>query len=299
MPENKVEAQENPLEKMPTSALITELGKRNLTSEQIGVLHSLKIAESQNNLQITISESPQEENQTLVDKFAKAVIRKNVHTKLQKGSRIDGVEVNPEEYMGFCDYGQRLYPAKDSEINQVALSGNWEHDPVGRVSTMITAFEKSLPADLLRSQILSVVPLKGGRGNKEVLNIHCFQDHTEALPNEKRGGNYIPANLQVELPKEVMAELLNEIAKNPDLLEDFYQKVFSGLDGKDNSPGIRRLKVDGFYLLTNPPARQFAQRMMDPKFYYPTYIRGFFEKLEKFKYKNGPYGSGRFYESKT
>ena len=52
------------------------------------------------------------------------------------------------------------------------------------------------------------------------------------------------------MEKDDAQKLAEEIKKNPQLLEDFYQKVFSGLDSKiDQHTGMKRLKADGFVVL--------------------------------------------------
>ena len=91
-----------------------------------------------------------------------------------------------------------------------------------------------------------------------------------------------------------MTEFLGEISKNPDLLEDFYQKTFVGLDSQGGLPGMRRIKANGFFIISGTKLEE-AGRVEK----YDTRAVGtFFSSLEKHQYQQGPYGTGDAFQPK-
>jgi len=85
-----------------------------------------------------------------------------------------------------------------------------------------------------------------------------------------------------------MTEFLGEISKNPDLLEDFYQKTFVGLDSQGGLPGMRRIKADGFFIISGTKLEEAGKVGK----YDTRAVDTFFSSLEKHQYQQGPYGTG-------
>lgn len=279
----------NFLETVSTSVLIGTLKSRNLTQEEKTAL-GLLLQEAEN---ATISEVKKETKkaQTIVERFAEAVVRSNVHGKLPKETKIKGAEINPSRSGWFFDHGPDSIPLSKQDE---AVSWLYSND-YGSICTM----KEKLP-HLVNSHIASVFPSKENPGNM-VLTVYFFQD--KKAPDSRN--KYTPAHVQVEFPKKIMTELLNELPINPDLLEELYQEVFTGLDSKgDEFPGMRRAKADGLYLITEADLEKInemeGRHHGDLRHYgYPEEeIRSFFENLERYKYRSGPYGSGDAFEPK-
>ena len=210
------------------------------------------------------------EVESLAKRFAKAVVRKNVHGKLPAGSKINGVEIKRSYAGGFYDHGpdQMFLSPLESKVSQL--------------HTTIYQEQNKLP-ELVNSHVVSVVPSVTDRRNA-VLTIHFFQDRKQV---DGRGW-CTPAHVSTELPGGVMAEFLGTVSRNPDLLEDFYQRTFMGLDSEGGLPGMRRTKVDGFYLISGDRLLEAGKVGA----YDTEGVNRFFGALEKHHYQNGPYGTG-------
>lgn len=272
MSENKDAAIMDLLKDIPTARLIHELRARNLTVEEINTLQALRPAEQVDSSQI-VAAAPVKEVKDSAEKFVNAVVRRNVHGKLPAGSRIVGAEIERGLAGGFYDHGpdqMRLSPL-ESYVGGNHLLGVIYHN------------QDKLP-DLVNSHVVSVTPSVIDQGNM-VLTIHFFQD--KQAPDSR--GYYTPGHVSAELPSGVMSEFLGEISKNPDLLEDFYQKTFVGLDSQGESPGMRRAKADGFFLINGAKLEEAGKIRGS---YDTRAAGGFFSALGKHQYRQGPYGTG-------
>lgn len=212
--------------------------------------------------------------ESLAEKFAKAVVRKNVNGFLPEGSKINGVKIHGIDAGGFYDHGpDKLYPPR-GEKNVARLHNH-----------SIYPHRVKLP-DLVQSHIVSVAQSDTDRGNM-VLTIHFFNDSEKLDPRSECS----PAYITTELPERTMTEFLEEISRNPDLLEDFYQKAFVGLDSVGGLPGMKRVKADGFFLISGDKLIEAGkiESHLDIDG-----VRNFFETLEKHHYQNGPYGTSEF-----
>jgi hypothetical protein len=265
---NKDAAMAELLKNVPTKTLIDSLRTRKLTVKDVATLQSFRPTESINVSQAIIETEGVKEISS-AEKFAKAVVRKNVEGKLPFGSKVNGTEIVRKEYEGgFFDHGP----------NQQIVA---EFGPVRNLQSVIYVSEDRLP-NLVGSHLVDVAPSKKDDGNS-VLTIYFFQDEKQI---DYRG--WTPAHVSAELPKKDMTELLSAISMDPDLLEDFYQKTFVGLDSQNNLPGMLRVKADGFFII--PAAKlEEADRI---KRYDDKGIETFFNSLEKHHYQNGPYGTG-------
>lgn len=218
------------------------------------------------------------------EKFANAVISKNVYGKLPKGPVIDGVQIGRDtDSRGANDF---YYYGPDKTLRP-------ENNVLSLVDTIYHRQGKF--PELVNSHIVSIAPSSPDAVNS-ILTIHFFQD--KKAPDHR--GYYTPAFVQVKLPNKATSEFLSEISKNPDLLEEFYQKVFIGLDGKEGNPGMRRAKADGFYLITDKNLEEVskAYRAYDSITGYDQEkrIKAFFQNLGKHQYKNGQYGTGEAFQ---
>ena len=204
-----------------------------------------------------------------VEEFLKAIVKKNAYGKLPSGSQIDGKEIR---FRGtdFHDHGP------DSNIERLQSEMN--------VLGLIDEIYKNQIPDLLSSHIVSVVPSEDNPGNM-LLFIDFFQDKNQI---DSRTYN-TPAQVGVEMPAEVMSDFLKRIVENPDLLEDFYQRAFAGLDSQEGKPGMLRIKSDGFFIITGDKLKE-AEKIS--KQFGTSGITTFFNSLEKYQYKHGPYGTG-------
>lgn len=222
------------------------------------------------------SQTKLKEEPPTAEKFVKAIVERNVYGKFPKGTMINGVaaKVSPGSSVdaegktvvnyGFCGTGP----------DEIKIKPDYE----SRFTTVTGGIYESQAYPMMRSHFVGADPSADAKNT--VLNICYFQD-TYDLDNRSR---YTPMRVYIEFPKEVADEFLKEIAKNPDLLEEFYQKAFAGFDSKNNAPGAKRVKADGFYLLTGEDLVKFAAITA---YSNPTKI---FEQLEKHKYTKGPYG---------
>lgn len=209
------------------------------------------------------------ESKNPVEKYVQAVVRRKVYGKLPAETEINGTTINRLSVGKFYDHGP----------DQMGFSTL--EDNVAGLHSQLFILQGKLPNLLINSHIVSVTPPKIESGNM-VLTIRFFQDRKAPNSNNM----YTTAYVQIELPGDVMNELIAKVIENPDLLEEFYQKVFVGLDSKGERPGMRRAQADGFYLITDldliKAGRARGQEM----------IGRFFQKLERYRYTNGPYGSG-------
>lgn len=274
MSENKDVTMMDLLRDVSTETLITLLGSRGLTAQNIVALQSLRPTETTGSSQAAIATGSPKEIKSSAEKFAKAVVRKNAQGKLPAGSKINGVEIKRSYVGGFYDHGP-------DQIRISPLDSN-----VYRLHSTLYKNQDKLP-DLINSHIVSVTPSETDGGNS-VLTIYFFQDRKQI---DGRGW-CTPANVSIELPSGVMTEFLGEISKNPDLLEDFYQKTFVGLDSQGGLPGMRRIKADGFYIISGTKLEE-AGKVGE----YDTRAVGtFFSSLEKHKYQQGPHGTGDVFQ---
>lgn len=274
MSENKDAAMMDLLKDVPTETLIAMLRTRGLTADNVTALQSLRPAETTSGSQVTIATGGPKEIKSSAEKFAKAVVRKNAQGKLPAGSKINGVEINRSYVGGFYDHGpdqMRPSPLENS---------------VSQLHSSIYQNQDKLP-DLMKSHVVSVTPSEADRGNM-VLTIYFFQDRKQI---DGRGW-CTPAHVSTELPSGVMTEFLGEASRNPDLLEDFYQRTFIGLDSVGEKPGMRRIKADGFYLISGAKLEEAGKVGR----YDTGGMSKFFGTLEKHQYQNGPYGTGDVFQ---
>ena len=118
------------------------------------------------------------------------------------------------------------------------------------------------------------------------MTIWFFQDNKV----DPRG--YTEGKIQYEFSNEDTTRFTEEVSKNPDLLEEFYQKTFNGLDSTDEHPGLRRVKTDVFYLISESDTEKIKKVINGPSYSRKNELKEFFNNLKKYHYKNGPYGSG-------
>jgi hypothetical protein len=172
--------------------------------------------------------------------FAKAALRRNVVGKLKKGTTICGHKTG--------SIGEGIYFPHGPEIIEIPKLAPLA-SAVTELQEKVRQYLKGLSdpriiPELASSHIISVASSLENPENT-VLAIHFFQDRWTI----GGAGHCTPAWVQIELSGHLMNQLLTQIQENPDLLEDFYQEVFPGLDRQGNSPGMRRVKADGFYLI--------------------------------------------------
>jgi hypothetical protein len=214
------------------------------------------------------------------EKFAKAVVRKNVHGKLPAGIKTNGLKVVSSD--GFYDHGP-------DNVQLPLLTKKFLYEIQN--GAIYGLGNRNYFSDLINTQIVTAAPSITDSKNL-VLTIHFFQDNKQ----EDARGKFTPAYMSAELPSGVMSEFIDAIQKSPDLLEDFYQKTFVGLDSQGGSPGMRRAKSDGFFLITGSKLEEASgiSRYDERK------IRTFFDSLksEKYLYKHGPYGTGDAFQPK-
>lgn len=271
----RAESTRNPFQETPTAALVGELmGRKDLRPEHIVALQSLQAAEDNKPEIIPQTKSAEEQNQKLAEKFANAVIRRNVFGKLPRGTKINGVEINKAEVAAQDDHGP-------DQLHLSLLETN-----VSLLHSLLGQYEITL-RELINSHIVSVTPSGTGKENM-VLTIHFFQDKSQVDTR----GYFSSAHVAVELPSAVMTEFLDEIQKNPDLLEDFYQQAFNELDNREGNPGLRRIKSDGFFLISGTEAEKVGKIKKNDT----QAINTFFKSLTKHQYQHGPYGTGEAFQ---
>jgi len=210
--------------------------------------------------------------ENLAEKFNKSIVKKNVHAKLPLGTKINGTEISPFYTKGFFDHG----PDKDLGSGFVGAS----------LGEILLRQKYYLP-ELANSHFLSIKE-ETDRENK-ILAIVSLQD----AKVETRG--YTPACVVFEMPNKEADEFIEEVKKDPDLLEKLYQKAFEGLESKNENPGLRRVRANGFYLIPEGKRRELALICENQyKISHPIEkFKEFFNNLDKCLYKNGPYGSGK------
>lgn len=253
-----------------TEALIEELKTRNLTQDNISLLQTFKPTEKTDVPEIKTDINTSIETVQSAEKFVKAVERKNAFGKLPSGSTIDSKSIEGLGG-GFYDHGPDKMELPKAENGVSSMQNNILYQKQDKFS------------EQMGSHLVTVAPSEANHANM-VLTIRFFQDRKQI---DGRGW-CTPAHVSVEIPNNIMSEFVNEIQKNPDLLEDFYKKTFEGLDGSNDQPGMRRIKANGFYLITGDKLAEATE--VDK--YNETLANRFFNSLQKLKYQNGPYGSG-------
>ncbi len=254
------------LKQIPTETLIALLQTRSLTEQDVEALQSLRPADKISSSETIIATGGSEEIKLSAEEFAKAIVRRNVHGKLPAGSKINGVEISRSDAEGFYDHGPdrlRISPLENKILY---------------LHQRIYSSQREFP-DLVNSHILSVVPSIADPKN-EVLSIHFFQDREQV---DSRGF-FTPAHVSTEFPRVVMTKFLQVILKEPDLLDDFYKRSFVGLDGEGSQPGMRRVKADGFFLVSEAKIEEAGK--VEGKGYRG--VRTFFDALEKHLYQKVP-----------
>ena len=261
------------LKSVPTEALIGALRMRDLTTKEIEVLQSFGKKEGIDDLQPRVlEEETKSEVELSADRFVQAITRKNVTTYAPAGTKIDGV-VDIKKYSdGYCYSGPDVFERK---WNTACLAAQriTSLDNLQILASNIIGFEKSETDE--NNTIVTTCYFNDDSPNWDILSLSSSTLYISA-----------------EMPNEIAAEFKESILKNPDLLEDFYQKIFPGLDGNSNRLGVARIKADGFYLiekeldsvLRNDSRRENTIRI----------ISG----LKKHYYKNGLYGTCLLYTSR-
>jgi len=209
------------------------------------------------------------DTENLAEKFSKSIIRKNIYAKLPRGTKISGVEIDPWDAGRYEDHGPDKLESLDGDLNQF--------------NYLIENYKENFP-ELVNSHILCVNRSINNEENK-ILTIRFFQDKKI----DSRG--YSTGEVQFEFSNTEANKFLEGITKNPDLLEALYQKAYHGLDSTNEHLGLRRVKADGFYLITESDIKEI-QKINKNYIGQKKKIKDFFEKKEKYHYKNGPYGSG-------
>lgn len=209
----------------------------------------------------------------LAEKFNRDIIRKNVHAHLPPKSIMNGAEI--PYFHGFNDHG----PNKDLSAGYFSFLGE------------ILMRDREIFPELANSHFLCIKE-EPNKKNK-ILAIVSLQDKKI----DARGHN--PTYVLFELPNKKADELVEEVKKEPDLLEKLYQKAFDGLESKNENPGLRRVKAKAFYLMPEKDRRELS--LIFENRYEMGFNNGlrkmkeFFNNLEKYTYKKGPYGSGEVY----
>lgn len=223
----------------------------------------------ENNTEFDNPEVLENDTENLAEKFSKSVIRKNVHAKLPRGTKISGVEINPYYAGDFYDHGPDKIKSLGGDLDNF----------YGK----IIYFKEKVP-EIVNSHILCVNRSMTNEENK-ILTIRFFQD------NKIDSRGYAPGEVQFEFSNTEANKFLEEIPKNPDLLEALYQKAYNELDSTSEHPGLRRVKADGFYLITESDIKEI-QKINENYMVHEKKTKDFFKKRQKYHYKNGPYGSG-------
>lgn len=226
-----------------------------------------------NNIQ---SEHQNDQMKVYASEFARKITKKNVFGKFPAGTLIPGLPTGiPEgsQARAFYDHG----PDKFS-------LGNLEKLVIYNLLPKITVFSREFRLNnLISNQIILV--------NNGALTICFYQDPK----NVDRGGDH-PAYVQVELPLEDLDKLIVEIKSNPDFLEFFYQASFPELDSRDELPGARRIKSEGFYLLdinqTIPLVMLLEKVKNSLSQAGSLQINSYFSSVPYYQYLNGPFGTG-------
>lgn len=220
-----------------------------------------------------------EQAKSPVDKFVKAVVRRNVQAVLPQGTAINrtGIPASKTEHFYDCGPDDNMQPSRlgnPSNINKLLNAIFWKcnmnHKPMSGVTNY---------------HIISLDKSEQDPENK-VLSIYFYQTNKQL----KVRYEYSPAWVMAEMPEATMTEFTEEIQKNPDMLEDFYQQAFAGLDGQDDQPGMRRLPADGFVVLGNSTLKLEGTDSIDRNDI--SSIKTYFGRLPKYQYQNGPYGTG-------
>lgn len=217
------------------------------------------------------------ERNPLAKEFAKTVEAKAFYSySLPEGTKVNGGGVRKGD-------GYDVYYSSDH--NKLFLFSKLESEAANILLDIRTIRGKTEPPEI--SHIVSMGHLDKKRSreyfrNKDlsVLAIQFPQySSIDCCGNERGFMEYSRSEAGVLFPKKTAEHFLDEIKKDPDLVEDFYQEAFKGLDSKGvNSPGLRRVKSAGFYLVTE------SDRVKK----YPHLT---LEKLRVYIYRNGPYGT--------
>jgi hypothetical protein len=253
------------LERASVNDLITELKNRKLTLEQFqNIVDFLSIQTKKNDR--NTDPDHKEEKASNIEKYAKAIIRSNVHGKLPKGAKINGVKITSPN--GFYDHGPNADKLTSEQLK------------VSLIRTVIYRIQRELRNQFIDWHLVSITP--STEKNNSTLTVFFFQDKKQV---DSRG-YYTPAHVSIEMKTDTIKEFLQDLRNNPDLLEDFYQEAFTDIDETEENPGIRRVACNQFLLLTD------YRNIPEIGPYDKKKLVTFLNTLEKFSYANGPYGTG-------
>lgn len=101
----------------------------------------------------------------------------------------------------------------------------------------------------------------------------------DSVPDSR--GHSIPFNFAFILPTTQLLELFNEVKQKPELIEEIFQRMYSGLTGKE---GLVRKTVQKVRILEIP--RNYAQMKTE---YYP--LKRFFNNPQEYMFQK-PIGEG-------
>jgi len=249
-----------------TENLIAEISRRKLTPQHVDILKTLK-SES-----VALGASATEIKQSDMERFANKVIKKNFHGKLSRGSTINDVAIAIYEVGGFFNHGP-----DQMKLNSFESAFNSLHSRIYS--------DQNKMSELMQTEFVSVSPSENTPGNQS-MTIFLFQDKKQ----EDSRGWCTPAHASFELSTGDMNELVDTIKNEPDALEAFYKACYKDLDAEnEDSPGARRLKTTGFYLVTPGQIKKITKAKES---YDASVIAEVFTDLKRYDFKNGPHGSG-------
>lgn len=273
--------------------------------------------------------TPQEEK--LLEEIHNGVLGMNIHGKLPQETEVEGLSLIKEGLRtGFRDFGPDKDIARsvwhgrgrviDQFVGRIYNDGRWRE-----LSELVNShFVWAVPAFLEGGEEIDFSGMTFAErieysrkyppsppeidDQNMVLAIKFFQDKfTPDYPDRQA---YTQAYVQVKLPNELAKKVLVEVQENPDLLEKLYQMLFPGLDAQENRPGMRRAAADGVYIISDaefekarevvaftqtPDGRSSRDLNDDEKTQVTQMVRHFFERLTRYTYTDGPYGTGEAY----
>jgi hypothetical protein len=204
-----------------------------------------------------------------VERLALKILKRDVNGILPVGTKINGDRLEKLKPYELASNGP-----DEIEVTEI--------DRSARKYMNFAAREFDKNPDLAKNHVVVVTPIE----EKTKMTIHYWQDKVQVNTR----GNISPAYVSFVFEDDTNGGFISQIREAPDMVEEIYQETFQGLDSKNGSPGMRRLEVDGFYLVI-PENSQIFEGVCDDLMRSEISLEN--NPLEVRRYEYGPYGTSR------
>lgn len=174
---------------------------------------------------------------------------KNIYAKLPAGKVVAG------ETVPYSKQGEFYRVGNSKELHKALLNS-----PIYKIMGDFSSVREGGYSEIFNSQFVSIAPIEG-KPDRVSLTISFFQD--AKAPGAR--GHHTPGHAQVEVPRDLLPELLERFKVDPDELEKFFQANFPNIDSSKETPGLRRVASSGFYLIDEKDNEKLARGFVGSK----------------------------------